>query len=584
MPLIASQSRKLQAVSSRLIGTTHTGMDILESDTRNELPSLLWPPGHQRDTRSQGLSDQQSLDLGLDVLVRELDWGNLHARHVRTVLLGLVADPVVIAYRQAIVAELRTDPQLRAAITALLPSLAELAQPRSAIWAQESPLLLVPPRLSDLELYVGCVQDLHAALAAAERHASGLRALQAYLHTTRAAEQFQTLVAELPGLRAQLDQVASVTVGVNLDRDLRPLSATLVALNREPFTGPRSITQRLFGRSTPPGLSAMTALRHVAERSPETDPLARDLAKVLAEVVQPVAAGLERYQRLHARPLAALAPELAFFLAAVELAERFTQQGLPTCLPAISNDAHNLNEAYNPALALQLANARQSNGAHSSLAIVRNPVDFDRGRIVLLTGPNRGGKTTYIRTVGLNQVLFQAGVYVAAADGQMTPVDAILTHFPPVESVEPGGGRLDQEARRLREMFAAATTHSLLLFNEPLTSTSEREAHGLASDVLRALGLLGARAVFVTHLHSLAADLALLNNGAHRAHIVSWVAGVGDDAARTYNIRPGQPATFSHAMTIAQQHGITFAQLAQQLAERGVIELPRPEAPPSSLH
>lgn len=547
-------------------------MDIVERDTLNAMPSLLWPSGHARDTLSKGLSDQQALDLGLDLLVRELDWGNLHARHVRSVLMGLVADPDVIAYRQAVVAELSADEQLRATFRALLPNLAELAQPRSAVWAQESPLLMVPPRLSDLELYVSCVNDLHAALSAVQRRSAGLLALQAYLEAALADEQFQALVAELPGLRAQLDQVASITVGVNLDRDLRPLSATLVALNREPFSGPRSITQRLFGRAMPQGLSTMTALRHVVERSPETDPLARDLEKVLAEVVQPVANGLERYHRLHARPLAALEPELAFLLAAVALAARLNNQGLPTCLPVISSDAHHLDQAYNPALALQLAKTGPGNNGAGPAAIVRNPVDFDHGAIVLMTGPNRGGKTTYIRTVGLNQVLFQAGMYVGAAAGQMIPADAVLTHFPPVESVEPGGGRLDQEAHRLREMFAVATARSLLLFNEPLTSTSEHEAHRLASDVLRALKLLGARAVFVTHLHTLAADLTLFNNDAQGAQIVSWVAGVGEDAARTYSIRPGQPATFSYAVTIAQQHGITFAQLAQQLAARGVVD------------
>ena len=159
---------------------------------------------------------------------------------------------------------------------------------------------------------------------------------------------------------------------------------------------------------------------------------------------------------------------------------------------------------------------------------------------------------------------------MAAASAQLAPVDAILTHFPPVEGVEPGVGRLDDEARRLREMFTAATPASLLLFNEPLTSTGEGEALALAEDVLRALRLLGARTVYVTHLHALVAALDALNAGPG-AIVVSWVAGVGEGAARTYRIRPGQPEARSHAATIAQQHGITFAQLAQRLAERGVV-------------
>lgn len=530
------------------------------------LPSLLWPDGHARAAGSSGLSDQQAFDLGLDVLVRALDWDGQHGRFVRATLLTLVADPAVITYRQAILRELAEAEPLRAALSALLPSLAELARPRSAPWAQDSPLLLVPPRVSDLELYVSCVERLHAALdGASALQSSALRQLRLFIAATHSASQFQQLAAELPGLRAQLDQIGSVTLGINLDRDLRPASATLVDISREQFSGRRTLAERLLGRAPANGPAPLTALRHLTDRAPDADPLARDFQKVLGEVVEPVAQALERYQRIHARPLAALEPELALYLGAIQFAQRLAQQGQPTCLPTIATDEHRLTDAYNPALVLQLIQTERP-----SAPVVRNPIDFDAGRIVFLTGPNRGGKTTYLRAVGLNQVLFQAGLFVAAAEARLTPVDAILSHFPPVEGVEPGVGRLDDEARRMREMFAAATSASLLLFNEPLTSTGEAEAQALAEDVLRALRLLGARTIYVTHLHALAALLPTLNHGPGAA-IVSWVAGVDDAAARTYRIRPGQPEARSHAATIAQQHGITFAQLIQQLAERGLV-------------
>lgn len=543
----------------------------------NELPSLLWPHAHDRSSQSQGVSEQQAIDLGLDVLARVLDWDGRQARFVRATLLALVADPLVIAYRQAIAAELHEITVLRAALTRLLPRLAEMSQPRSAAWTQESPLLLVPPRVSDLELYVTCINDLFAALDAQPLRSTGLRALHEYAVSVRADSGFQALTAELPLLREQLDQIASITIGVNLDRDLRPQSATLVEIHRERFTGPRTLIHRLLGRQSAGSPTSLTALHRLTERSPATDPLAHDLQKVLEEVVQPVANALESYQRINARPLAALAPELSLLLGAAQMADRLHALGLPTCLPTPSATAHRLDAAYNPSLALQIDHAAHNGAAPT--AIVTNPIDFDLGRIMFVTGPNRGGKTTYLRAIGLNQILFQAGVFVAAREAQMTPVDAILTHFPPVEGVEPGVGRLDDEARRVRAMFAHATPRSLLLFNEPLTSTGEGEALLLAEDVLRALRLLNARTVYVTHLHALADELAALNAG-DGARIVSWVAGVDETAARTYLIRPGQPSARSHAATIAQQHGITFAQLARQLADRGVVPAP-PTTPPA---
>jgi DNA mismatch repair protein MutS len=532
------------------------------------LPSLLWPRDHDRDPRSHGLTDGQAADLSLDVLVRALDWSHRHARQVRGALMALVADPRVIAFRQAVVAELAENEALRSGFEALLPSLADLHQPRAAAWAHESPLLLVPPRVSDLELYVECIEQLHALLSAQPLQSDGLRVLQGYVAAVRADEEFRALAGELPALRSQLDHVRSVTVGVNLDGDLRPIAATLVAVNTEPFVGPRTLTHRLLGRGAATSTPGMTALRTVSERSPDTDPLARDLQHVLSEVIQPVATALERYGRIHARPLAALDAELALYLGAIKLAERLRSRGLPTCLPRVSSATHTLSDAYNPSLALQLND--RGNGA----PLILNAIDFGPGRIVFLTGPNRGGKTTYLRAVGLNQVLFQAGLFVAARAAEITPANAILTHFPAVEGVEAGAGRLDDEARRLREIFGHATADSLLLFNEPLTSTGEAEAQVLAEDVLRALRLLGARAVYITHLHALASELESLNHGPG-ALIASWVAGVGDDAARTYVIRPGTPTARSHAATIAQQHGITFDQLAQRLAERGVIDQPK---------
>lgn len=544
-------------------------------------PSLLWPPGHDRATRSQGLSDGQSRDLRLDVLVRSIASDSSHNRFVRSTLLALVADPDVIAYRQSAVAELRDNPALRTRLLALQPRLDDLGQPRSAAWAQESPLLLVPPRVSDLEAYVGCVQDLDAVLAGARLHSGAWRALSEWTAETRRSEEFQALAAELPALRARLDTIQSITIGVNLDRDLRPASAALLDISDQRVSGPRTLLHRLLGRAEAVGPSSRSALHRLADREAHNDPLARDLQKTLGEVVLPVAQALERYARIHAQPLAALAPELGFVLGALRLAERLEALGLPTCLPRPSTTTR-LRDAYNPVLALQLSDVPGRPGraelpvspdgdgpSPDGAPVVPNPIDFEPGAIMFITGPNRGGKTTYLRAGGLAQALFQAGIFVAAAEAEMAPVDAIITHFPALEEQAPGAGRLDDEARRLREMFGHATRDSLLLFNEPLTSTGENEALLLAEDVLRALRLLGARAIWVTHLHALAEQLDSINQGPG-ATVVSWVAGVDDEAKRTYHIRPGPPLARSHAATIAQQHGITFEQLSRQLEARGM--------------
>jgi len=118
--------------------------------------------------------------------------------------------------------------------------------------------------------------------------------------------------------------------------------------------------------------------------------------------------------------------------------------------------------------------------------------------VFVLTGPNRGGKTTHVQAVGLAQVLAKAGLYVPARAARISPVEGIFTHFPAREHPELDTGRLGEEAQRLRELFAAATSGSLILFNESLSTTSPGESLVLARDLLRALSLLGARAIFTS--------------------------------------------------------------------------------------
>jgi DNA mismatch repair protein MutS len=193
----------------------------------------------------------------------------------------------------------------------------------------------------------------------------------------------------------------------------------------------------------------------------------------------------------------------------------------------------------------------------------------------VLTGPNRGGKTTYARAVGVAQVLFQAGLFVPAASACLSPVDAIFTHFPTREDVRPGQGRLDLEAERLHAIFRAATPQSLILLNEALSGTSALEALDLARGLVRGLRLLGARAIYVTHLHELASHVDEINaNTPGDGRVASLLAELDDGDAgvgpprRTFRIMPRPPRGASFAAEIAEQHGISFQQLAQLLRER----------------
>jgi DNA mismatch repair ATPase MutS len=292
---------------------------------------------------------------------------------------------------------------------------------------------------------------------------------------------------------------------------------------------------------------------------------------------------VERYVWVHTRAVADLESELSFLLNGVALIERLRAAGLPMCRPEIRPLAERvsyLDESYNVSLALRMMQAATTPLESTTGGIVTNPMTFDaeHGRVWVLTGPNRGGKTTYARAVGLAHLLFQAGLYVPACTARMSPVDAIYTHFPSAEAARPGEGHLDEEAMRLAEIFRQATPHSLILLNEVLSGTSTLEALGLAYDAVRGLRLLGARAIYVTHLHELATRVDAINVTTGGDGLVgSLVAGVEEEREpgegghrRTFRIRPGKPHGLSYASEIAEQHGISYPQLVRLLKGRGL--------------
>jgi DNA mismatch repair ATPase MutS len=392
------------------------------------------------------------------------------------------------------------------------------------------------------------------------------------------AEFFQNLERELPPLRAQLDQAGSVILGVNLDAQLRPESATLLQISSGRFGGPRSLLGRLLGAERAED-HGRTPLRQAGERQtfgPDRQ-LFLDLNQLLQEVVAPLAATLTRFSRSEGASLAALEGEIAFYLGATRLASTLREAGYELCEPAIYPPEQRLFAAeglYNLELALRLR-AATYNGTAGPGSVVANDIAFDdEGRIFLLTGPNRGGKTTFTRAVGIAQVLAQAGLPMPARSAQFSPVDGIYTLFPTAEEGLVGMGRFDEEAAKLASIFRSASAQSLVFLNEPLGSTSPHDAYLVARDLLSGLRILGARVIMVTHLHDLAREAAQLNERVTgRSTIATLVAAVRPDGSdnkvtRTYRIVRGLPEGNSYASDIVGAHGLRLEQIERTLRER----------------
>jgi hypothetical protein len=556
--------------------------------------SLLYP-SNATQTASYTWGNNTIVDLDLDKIAIATNMGPQYRETIKAMLFNISADAGVIAYRQEILADLLSANGVAAGLEEVLPLLARLHDSLSMrTEAGGVPLQETLGRLSELNTYVACVKKLHAILTAAgaDLRAEGLCNLRDRLQEISGDATFQSLEKNLPGLLKRLSSVPSITIGVNLDNELRPVEVTLLSVNEKPFRG-GSLLQQLMGTKTvsdkpDQGIAQLHALPFVQvdqqgrtvssgrRVDPMMVPLFKDLLKLVQAVIAPISSALKDYAQVNAHFLVSIEQEVAFYLGAMRLIKKMEAVGLPMCRPEIlplQERACNIAGLYNLRLALDMQHEKPS--LHG--VVIQNDVNFDaNGRIFILTGPNQGGKTVYTQAMGIAQVLFQAGLYIPAETARISPTDGLYTHFAIEEKSIQGMGRLSEESKRLSDIFEVITPCSMVLFNESLSSTSAGESLYMAQDIIRALRLFGVRAIFATHLHELAEKVDVINHEVNGdSLVISMVAEVDTQSdptnelvPRTYKIKPGPPKGHSYAKGIAVRYGISFEQLAEKWQER----------------
>lgn len=167
----------------------------------------------------------------------------------------------------------------------------------------------------------------------------------------------------------------------------------------------------------------------------------------------------------------------------------------------------------------------------------------------MITGANQGGKSTFLRAVGLAQLMMEAGCLVTATEFRSSMASGIFTHFRREEDATLTHGKLDEELERMSGLVDLITTHAMLLCNETFACTNEREGSLIARDIVDCLNDTGTRVLYVTHMYPLAKGLA----DERPETAVFLRAERLDDGARTFRVRPGLPQTTSHGRDLYEQ-------------------------------
>jgi DNA mismatch repair ATPase MutS len=177
---------------------------------------------------------------------------------------------------------------------------------------------------------------------------------------------------------------------------------------------------------------------------------------------------------------------------------------------------------------------------------VGNDLNANQKDLLIVTGANQGGKSTFLRSVGLSQLMMQAGMFVPAQSFCSDLVDGLFTHYQREEDVTMKRGKLDEELTRMSHTVDISKPNSLLLCNESFAATNEREGSEIARQITSALVECGIKVVFVTHLYEFA-------RGVYNKKLPNEIflrAERRADGARTFRIVEGEPLQSSYGIDL----------------------------------
>ena len=190
----------------------------------------------------------------------------------------------------------------------------------------------------------------------------------------------------------------------------------------------------------------------------------------------------------------ALHLQSAFYLGAVNLKHHMKRFGLESCFPKVcGQDGLRFRELKEFVMCLE-----------QRVDAVGNTCDMNHRMLLIVTGANQGGKSTFLRSVGIAQVMMQSGLMVAAEEFESGIFPNLFTHFTRREDSEMNSGRLDEELGRMNQIVENLGERSLILLNESFATTTEKEGSVIAYDIIKALNEKGVKILTVTHLLSFA--------------------------------------------------------------------------------
>jgi hypothetical protein len=449
-----------------------------------------------------------------------------------------------VVFRQEVLRDLE-DASLRAEILAFSASMRAVRTDLSA--AEKATYVRQRERwvLDAVAHYCEAVSRLAQVLSQASLRSRGLLGFSDHLRAYTASSAFRLLVEEADGLRRQLASLRYTVLLRGLRVEVRPYAgepdySEEIARTFQRF---RQADTKEYRFSFPD----WPEMNHVEAR------VLDGVAELYADLFFRISRFCTAHRDFLDPSVVAFDREVQFYLAYLEFIAPLRQAGLPFCYPEVSETSKEVSA--DDVFDLALAHKRVREG---SVPVCNDVSLTGPERILVVTGPNQGGKTTFARAFGQLHFLASLGLPVPGRNARLPLPDRIFTHFQRAEPVADLRGRLEDDLLRIREILRSATPRSVVIINEIFSSTTLQDALSLSQRIASALLELDALCVWVTFLD----ELSRLGE-----KVVSMVALVSphNPEERTYRVVRRPADGLAYALALARKYGLTYEQVRERV-------------------
>jgi DNA mismatch repair ATPase MutS len=446
---------------------------------------------YHRGKEEQGLELRQLLpwneaalrqDLGLDIVFNAMAAGDRFLFEVAQVgMLSSLTDLDTIRYRQNAYADCAANSRIIRDMYQIAIDAIEGERKNYWSFAVRYPTGILHRAVEVLQMFVVMLRRLRKI---ADQHVDKFKSeafsiLLSMLRSELSNDYFDEIQSHLNRLKFR----SGVLISARLGRGNKGKDYVL----RRPHYDDRSWLTRLLTEKP---------LSYSFQLHPRDDAGAQALAQLNDRGVNLVANALAQSTDHILSFFHMLRTELAFYVGCLNLHARLSQLAEPVCFPVPKPAGErrlSFSNLHDSSLALSMRKT-----------VVGNNLNGESKDIVIITGANTGGKSTFLRSVGLAHLMMQAGMFVSAESFASEVCEGIFTHYKREEDAGMESGKLDEELSRMSQIVDNVKANSLLLFNESFGSTNEREGSEIAGQIVGALLNRNVKLFFVTHLYHFA--------------------------------------------------------------------------------